>query len=160
MVFDEKMHPNGISDFKQQLIVCTRPYQRAILIHFYTSRYSYISPVPSKDLDILAQYTLSKDINLEENIIPVDESTSNISLITGFFVKNSHYFMIDDEIIRFKNVSNTSPYGFTEVIRGACGTKPAPHKKGAEVKHCTVFLPLHQGLISELFLGYRKQLNI
>ena len=52
--------------------------------------------------------------------------------------------MIDDEIIQFQDVNKESPYGFTECIRGACGTKPVKHKQGAEVKHLdTVFLSLY-----------------
>lgn len=161
MVFNEKMYPNGISDFKK---IIDRLHQEGIKAGLHTYAYyihpdsSYISPVPSKDLDILAQFTLSWDIDSEENIIPVDESTANISLTTGFFVKNSHYLMIDDEIIQFRNVSRTSPYGFTEVIRGACGTKPAPHKKGAEVKHLTQFFFMFTPRPdSELFLEIARK---
>ncbi len=161
MEFNKIMYRNGVSDFKR---VIDRLHQEDIKAGLHTYAYyihpdsSYISPIPSKDLDILAQYTLSKDIDELENIIPVDESTSNVSLTTGFFVKNSVYIMIDDEIIQFQDVNKESPYGFTECIRGACGTKPVKHKQGAEVKHLTQFFFLFTPRPdSELFLEIARK---
>jgi hypothetical protein len=105
----------------------------------------WVSPVPDPRLAKFATFTLAEDLTAEAPAVPVLESTENISTITGFFVWNSVTIQIDDELITFSGVSKEPPYAFTQVQRGAWGTRAAPHAKGAKVHHLKecfgLFLP-------------------
>jgi hypothetical protein len=55
--------------------------------------------------------------------------------VTGFFEHNSIILHIGDELMTFGAVSQESPWRFTKLRRGAFGTKPAAHQKGAKARH-------------------------
>lgn len=95
----------------------------------------WVTPVPDPELDKDAVFTLAADLGTAEASVPVDESTQAMSAVTGFHVRNSVTLQIDDELITYKGIAKEPPYAFTECERGACGTRPAPHAKGAKVHH-------------------------
>lgn len=95
----------------------------------------YVTPVPDPRLGKFASYTLSEPILADATAVPLDESTADVSTITGFFVRNSVTVQIDNELITFAGVSKEAPYGFTQCTRGAFGTTAAAHEKGAKVHH-------------------------
>jgi hypothetical protein len=68
-----------------------------------------------------------------------------MSMTTGPFIRNSVTLQIDDALIVYTGIDKNPPYGFTGCQRGACGTKAAPHAKGAKVGHLRecfrLFLP-------------------
>lgn len=94
----------------------------------------WVSPVPDPRLDSRAVFNLAADLPEDETTITVEESTAGISPITGFQVRNSATLWIDDELIVFGAVETEPPYGFRGCVRGAHGTRPARHAKGAEVR--------------------------
>lgn len=105
----------------------------------------WVTPVPDRRLATSATFTLDADIDAVAIAILVAESTSGVSTITGFQIRNSVTLRIDDELIVFSGVNATAPFGFTQCERGALGTTAAPHVKGAEVvqlKECFgLFVP-------------------
>ena len=82
-----------------------------------------------------AVFTLAEPLTAAAAVVPVVESTEQMSAITGFFVRNSVTLQIDDELITYAGVTKQAPFPFTGCRRGACGTRVAAHAQGAEVKH-------------------------
>lgn len=93
----------------------------------------YVTPEPDPRLGKDATYTLAASIDSMANVIPVLESTANVSLITGFFARNSVTLQIDNELIIFSDVFREAPYGFLGCTRGAHGTRPSDHAAGTPV---------------------------
>ena len=159
--FNEKAYPNGVADFHKMSEAFGR---HGILtgLHTYSAlvdhRSIYVTPVPSKDLDILRSFTLAGDLSTDEQRVPVDESTREVSDVTGFLVRNSKIIRIDDELIVFGEPSRSAPYGFISCTRGAFGTKVSAHRKGAAVQQLTqIFGKLVPKMGSELFFEIARQ---
>jgi len=159
--FNETAYPNGLSDFrktseafrKHGIITGLQSYAQ-----FIHPNSKFVTPVPSKDLDVMRTFTLSNDLGMDELTIPVDESTEDVSEITGFSVRNSKIIRIGDELILFGKPSRLPPYGFTSCQRGAFGTMVSAHSKGATVEHLTqLFNLLVPRLDSELFLEIARE---
>ena len=106
-------------------------------------------PKWQKDLMVLEEYTLAKDIGEEDDVIEVAEDIESLSTDHSFFSLSLPYIMIGNELISFaKDHGKFAPCG-----RGVCGTKKAAHKKGEKVYHMqgkfNMFSPVPG---SELFL--------
>ena len=144
-LFNETCYPNGIADFrkvseafrKHGIITGLLTYDK-----FIPGDSKYVTPIPSKDLDVMRTFTLAEDLGTSESTIPVIESTADVSVITGFFVHNSKVIRIDDELIIFEKPHLTGPSGFSSCKRGAYGTNVSKHQKGAPVEHLTQFYHL------------------
>ncbi len=126
---------DGWDSFKR---INDRLHQAGISVIFHTYAFfidkdaKYVRPVPSKDLGYFNVYTLTGPVNATDKEITVNESTNDISLTTGFFVRNSTTLRIGDELIEYTGVTKSPPYMFTGCKRGANGTRAAEH--GAEEK--------------------------
>ena len=159
--FNETAYPNGISDFrktseafgKHGFLTGLHTYAE-----FLSERSKYVTPVPSKDLDVMRTFTLAADMDEGQQTVPIVEPTGEVSEITGFFVRNSKVIRIDDELIIFGKPSLVAPYGFTACKRGAYGTTVSTHQKGTPVDHLThmfnLFAPKKD---SELFLEIARE---
>ena len=137
-VFNSSVYPNGISDFRE----VSREFNKHGIItgiltysHFVPHTSRFVKPKPHRDLATLCTLSLAGDMDAKQTTVPITESTADISTITGFNVVNSVILRIDDELIIFHKVNKTAPFGFTECERGAYGTTPSSHKKGATVGH-------------------------
>jgi hypothetical protein len=159
--FNPTYYPNGVSDFrktseafrKHGIITGLHTYAE-----FISEQSKHVTPVPHKDLDVMRSFTLSRDMSANEQTVPVDESTGDVSEITGFFVRNSKVIRIDDELILFEKPSHSPPYGFTSCTRGAFGTMRTAHSKGARVEHLTqMFFLFAPKAGSELFLEIARE---
>lgn len=95
----------------------------------------WVTPVPDPRLGSDITLTLAEDLTPEATAMLVTESTAAMSTVTGFFVRNSTTFRIDDELITYSAAATAPPYGFPTCQRGAHGTRPAAHAKGAKVYH-------------------------
>ena len=159
--FNETAYPNGISDFRKVSEAFNRHGIKTGLLtydKFIPGNSKYVTPVPHKDLDVMRSFTLTTDLGADEITVTVDESTAEVSEITGFFVRNSKVIRIDDELIIFDKPSQMSPYGFTSCQRGAYGTKVSSHRKGASVKHLTQYFHIFAPKIgSELFYEIARE---
>lgn len=88
-------------------------------------------PVYQSQLKVMASFTLAEDVDADADFFPTVESTDGISMDRGFCVTNSSLMLIDNEIVIFVKDKN----GIRVTRRGWAETKPAPHKKGAVIKH-------------------------
>ena len=88
-----------------------------------------------KTLAISAPLPWLEPLKAGDSEIVVNESTENISTITGFFVRNSLSLRIGGEIIEFSGVTHSAPYKFTGCKRGADGTKESGHNAGEKAFH-------------------------
>ena len=102
---------------------------------FIAKNCPWVTPVPDPRLAKDATFTLGGELSAEADVVPVVESTTDMSTITGFFVRNSVTLQIDDELITYGGISKEQPYAFTGCRRGACGTEVSAHKAQAKVHH-------------------------
>jgi len=135
---DPAIYPKGYASLKA---VIDRLHKAGIAVGLHTYAFfmakdcPWVTPVPDPRLAKDATFTLTQDISADSIIVPVLESTQNMSATADFFIRNSVTIQIDDELIVFKGLSKSEPYAFTECQRGACGTKIVPHAAGAKVHH-------------------------
>jgi len=133
-----KTYPRGFDSLKA---VITKLHEAGIAAGLHTYAFfiakncPWVTPIPDPRLAKDATLTLAEDLSAEANTVPVVEPTTNMSAVTGFFVRNSVTLQIDDELITYLGVSQEAPYRFTGCRRGAYGTKVAAHAKGAKVHH-------------------------
>ncbi|GAA4435568.1 hypothetical protein GCM10023091_12230 [Ravibacter arvi] len=95
----------------------------------------YVTPVPHKDLGYARTFTLAEPVTETSDVITVNESTANISTITGFHTENSVTLRLGDELIEFSEVTRTPPYQFKGLKRGANGTRTATHAQATRALH-------------------------
>lgn len=159
--FKPEAYPKGVADFRE---MSDRLRENGMIagLHTYAEflnpQSCYVTPVPHPDLDAMAEFTLSADLDAESKSLFVDESTADVSTVTGFFVRNSLYLRIGDELVRFGKPSKDSPFGFAECERGALGTKATSHAKGAKVEQMTHLFGLFAPKVgSELFLEIARR---
>lgn len=132
------MYPDGRASLKA---VVDRLHAAGIAagLHTYAffidKRCPWVTPVPDRRLAADAAFTLSSDLTAGATTVPVAEPTGAMSTVTGFFVRNSVTLHVDDELITYTGVSKTAPFAFTGCTRGALGTRPAAHRRGARVRH-------------------------
>jgi hypothetical protein len=117
-----------------------------------------VTPVASEDLGYFKSYTLAKPLEPDDDEIIVKESAADISLITGYFVRNSSSLRIGGEVIEFSGVTRSPPYKFTGCKRGINGTKVEVHPAGDKAFHLRemfgLFVP---GPETELFSHIAKR---
>lgn len=132
------LYPNGLAGLKA---VVDKVHAAGIKagLHTYAffidKRCPWVTPVPDARLGKDAAFTLAAALDTTNQTVSVNEPTTNMSAVTGFFVRNSATLQIDDELIVYSDASKTVPYVFTKCTRGACGTRVASHTKGANAYH-------------------------
>ena len=131
---------------------------------FIDKQSKYVTPVPDNRLDAFRTFTLSEVIGPDAAEIQVNESTKDVSMVTGFFEHNSVVLHIDDELVTFGGVTKEPPWRFTGVKRGAFGTKPAAHKKSAKARHLKecfgLFVPdAESSLFEEIAKNHAEVVN-
>ncbi len=152
--------PNQDSDLKA---IINRYHELGIqvMLHSYTffidewdkkTGNQYLSPIPHKDLDVCAIFSLNQNLDGLSDVITVTESTKHVKEVFGYHEPASPILWIDDELIRFKTITKNSPYSFDQCERGVLGTKATEHQKGAEVRQLNSYFGyLAPAKNSELF---------
>ena len=129
------LYPNGFASLKAAIDKLHAAGIRAGL-HTYAFMIAkdcpWVTPVPDPRLACDRVLTLTSPISETDATVTVDESTADMSMNTGFFVRNSVTIRIDEELITYTAIGKGS---FTGCNRGAYGTKVAAHAKGAKVYH-------------------------
>jgi len=128
----EKQFPNGIEGLKRCVGIAA---QQGInigvhtLSNFITTNDPYVTPVPDKRLAKVGTTVITGDINKTQTKIPIESP--------DFFnqFENNHLktVMIGDELIRYGNVSESSPWMLLDCQRGAFGTTRSSHQKGEKI---------------------------
>ena len=137
-VLDSKKWPEGWDTYRR---IVKRLHDAGIGSIFHTYAFfidkqsKYVTPVPDKRLDAFRTFTLAEAIDPNGTEIAVNESTSGMKTVTGFFEHNSVILHIGDELMTFGAVSQEPPWRFMKLRRGAFGTKPTAHQKGAKARH-------------------------
>ncbi len=152
---DPKKWPDGWDNFKR---INKKLHDAGISSIFHTYAFfidknsKYVTPVPREDLGYFNSFTLAEPASADATEITVKESTADISLITGFFVRNSLTIRIGKELIEFTNISKTPPYKFTGCKRGANGTKASAYAANEKAYHLReMFGRLVPGIETPLF---------
>lgn len=132
------LYPNGYASVKA---VTDRLHAAGILAGLHTMSFSiskncdWVKPVPDGRLAKERSYTLAADVAADDASVPLVEPTADLPKYIGYYVRRSMTLQIDDELIEYAVVQDAPPYAVAGCKRGACGTTPAPHAKGATVHH-------------------------
>ncbi len=130
--------PDGWDTFKR---INAKLHQNGISHIFHTYAFfidkttRYVTPVPHKDLGYVETFTLAQPLTTTSDEITVNESTADISTITGFHTENSVTLRIGDELIEFSEVTRSAPFKFKGLKRGANGTHITAHKTNIKAYH-------------------------
>jgi hypothetical protein len=131
-------YPDGWESFKR---INQKLHEAGIssILHTYSffidKNSNIVTPVPDEGLGYFQNFTLASSIDANDEEITVNESTANVSTITGFWVRNSTTLRIGNELIQFSDVTKTPPYKFTGCKRGILGTEATEHKKDDQAYH-------------------------
>jgi len=131
---------------------------------FIDKQSKYVTPVPDRRLDAFRTFTLVAAVGPDAAEIEVNESTRDMSTVTGFFEHNSVVLHIDDELVTFSGATKEPPWRFTGVKRGAFGTKSASHEQGAKARHLKecfgLFVPdVESSLFEEIAENHAEIVN-
>ena len=135
---DSEKWPDGWESFKR---INKRLHDAGISSIFHNYAFfidknsKYVTPIPREDLGYFNSFTIAKTIGTEDTEIEVKESTADISLITGFFVRNSRTIRVGTEMIEFSGITKEAPYKFKGLKRGANGTKLSAHTANEKAYH-------------------------
>lgn len=135
---DPKVYPKGVESVREandRLRAAGIACGLHTYAFFIAKTCPWVTPVPDPRLASDARFTLEADLPVAATELRVAESTEEMSTITGFFVRNSVTLRIDNELVTYTGVTKQHPFAFTGCRRGAYGTRPAPHAKGAKVDH-------------------------
>jgi hypothetical protein len=94
----------------------------------------FVTPVPDQRLAKDGQFTLAADVGDSETIIPTAQPPGDLET-SWQYSGRSNVIQIDEELIAYSGLSKEDPRGFTSCTRGAFGTRPFPHLRGAAVHH-------------------------
>ncbi len=133
-------YPNGRDSFKAVIDKLHAAGISAGLhtyAHFIDKKAPWVTPRPDPRLGRDATFTLAAALPADAATVPVAESTEKMSTRTAFFIRNSVTLRVDGELINFAGASRQPPFAFTQCARGAYGTTPTAHDKGAKVYHLT-----------------------
>ena len=97
------------------------------LSNFIKPNDPYVSPQPDPRLAAIGTSTLTASIEAKEDRIPIQDPT--------FFQKKTtmNTVRIDEELIRYKDVTSEAPWFLTECQRGAWGTTAKKHSTSETV---------------------------
>jgi len=148
MELNREKWPDGWETWRRMV---ARLHEKGIGSIFHTYAFfidkqsKYVTPVPDARLDAFRTFTLAAPLSAEATEIAVNESTANLSIVTGFFEHNSVVLHLGDELVTFGGFTKEAPWKFTGVKRGAHGTKAVAHDQGAkarQLKECFgLFVP-------------------
>jgi len=130
-----KLYPEGRKSLKR---IIDRLHDAGIAAGLHTYAFfidkacPWVTPVPDPRLGSDAVFTLAAPLDEKATEMRMLESTDGMSTITGFFVRNSVTFRIDEELITYSGIA---PGAFTGCVRGAHGTQPAAHAPGTKAYH-------------------------
>jgi hypothetical protein len=128
-ILDPKKFPNGNAGMKTCVEKAAKMGLRIgthTLTSFINTNDPYVTPVPDHRLALTGSSVLTQSISDTTKEIPVesDEYFRNLKPST------LHAIRIEDEIIRFREVSKEPPFKLLDCQRGTYWTKASAHPKG------------------------------
>ncbi len=135
----QKVHfPQGLASLKQ---AADRAHALGLKlgIHVMTGSIgqndAYVTPTPDPRLQKEGQTTLVADVDAAAATIPTSALPADFGTARGYWAYSGTDVQIDNEIISYRALHKESPWALVECVRGAYGTRAAPHKAGAKVVH-------------------------
>ena len=153
----KEMFPNGLEGLKAVVAKIHAAGLKAGL-HTLTGGMAphdpFITPVPDKRLAKDAAFTLAEAIDDTAKAVPTIETPRDLETLWAYS-GHGNVIQIEDELVQYTGLAQGAPAGFTGCKRGAFGTKPRPHPKGAPAHHLFVRYGLfqpdeNQGLVDDL----------
>jgi hypothetical protein len=95
----------------------------------------WVSPTPHPDLGVRSTVTLARNISAYDTFIPLVQSPAHLPARAGFWFRGGMDITVDGEILTYGGLQTSPPYGLTECIRGAHGTRASAHQAGASLKN-------------------------
>ena len=148
-LFNTSRYPDGLESLRRTV---ARLHEAGILVgmHCFASKVlksdPYVSPVPDPRFLVDRRAVLAAEIGKDDRTIRTASDLSQWpgspvcrqKLWEGGVAKHREV-VIDDEIIRYEAIGPPGAWNtFLGCVRGAWGTKAAPHKKGATCRHYAV----------------------
>ncbi|NLF19688.1 MAG: hypothetical protein GX595_20850, partial [Lentisphaerae bacterium] len=133
-----QLYPRGRAGVRA---VTDRLHEAGILAGLHTMSFSisktcdWVHPRPDPRLASERSYTLAADLDASADELSLVESTTDLPAYIGYYVRRSMTLQIDDELIEYTRLPDGQPGGVAGLRRGACGTTPARHARGAQVRH-------------------------
>jgi hypothetical protein len=165
---DAQRWPDGWATWEKEILPRLKKAGIGSIFHTYAffidKRSKYVTPVPDSRLDAFRTFTLARPLAADATEIVVNESTADLSLITGFFEQNSVTLQLGDELVTFGGFSKQAPWTFSIVTRGAHGTPAVAHPEGVRVRHLKelfgLFVPdVDSNLFAEIAANHAEVVN-
>jgi len=99
------------------------------LSNFITTNDPYVTPVPDKRLAKVGETVLTNSINASTEEIGIESP----DFFNQMGNNTLHSVVIGDEIIRYREVSESAPWKLMGCVRGAYGTKAEQHNKSEKI---------------------------
>ena len=98
-----------------------------------------VRPVPDRRLLCDAEATLAADVDAKTRELPLSAVPEEFPRDAAYYGSKRQGFdvLVDQEIIRYGAIAGEGGKALTACTRGAHGTRTAPHKAGATVRHLT-----------------------
>jgi hypothetical protein len=132
------LYPQGRRSVKA---VVDKLHAAGILAGLHTMSFSidkscaWVTPVPDPRLAKERRYTLAQAIGAGDTTLLLEEGTGELPKYITYFIRRSMTLQIDNELIEYSTLSDADAHRVSGCRRGACGTKAAPHARGAPVHH-------------------------
>lgn len=123
-------YPGGLEDLKG-IVQKMKAAGMTVGFHIHYSKVSVDDPyicsgTPDKRLNFTSQFTLSRDIAAEDDVIYVEQNPSVTRTEDG-----RRLLLIGDEFVSYEGISPVKPYCFIGCKRGICNTIPTAQRAGA-----------------------------
>ena len=131
------MRYKNAAEFRENVTTLLESHGMTAGLHTYAHYIDYdCAPVLSnpdcqRQLKVMERFTLAADVDENITFLRTEEPVDGVSDDFGFFAVNTPFLLVDNEIIQFEKREG----GFAAKTRGAAGTVPAKHLKGAEIRH-------------------------
>ena len=94
----------------------------------------FVTPVPDRRLAKDGRFTLAEAVGDKDKVLATVETPGDLET-SWQYSGRSNVVQIGDELVQYTGLAKARPYGLTGCVRGALGTKAAPHAKGETVHH-------------------------
>jgi hypothetical protein len=149
---NEHFFPHGLAGLKATVAKLHAAGLRAGM-HLWASKISphdpYITPVPDRRLYKDRVATLAEQVGVVERVLRTQEDLRDWpgeqTVPEGTSADLYRILLVDEEWIRYKRLLDDG-HGVTGCERGALGSRPAPHRRGAQVCHI-LFDPCIRGFV-------------
>ncbi len=97
----------------------------------------YLTPVPDPRLVKGASAELAAGLDDKGDFVPTADAPEGFPEEDGGYVGDGTVIQVDNELLHYGSRVLEAPSGFQNCKRGHLGTLPAPHAKGAVIRHLT-----------------------